>query len=171
MTALRFERWYPHAPERVWRALTEREVLARWLMPNDFEPRVGHRFTFRTDPGPGFDGIVSCEVLELDAPTSLAFTWRGGPIDTVVRFTLVREGEGTRLRMDQTGFRGIKAWLVSRILKAGLPTIYGKRLPGVLDELDGSRTGASAGRPPGECMARRQGFVRRLLAWMQPGRQ
>ena len=166
MTALQFERWYPHAPERVWRALTDRELLARWLMPNDFEPRVGHQFTFRTEPGPGFDGIVSCEVLEIDPPTNLAFTWRGGPIDTVVRFTLVREGEGTRLRMEQTGFRGLKAWLVSRILKAGLPSIYGKRLPRVLEELEGPRGGASSRPPSNACMTYRQGLVRRLLAWM-----
>ena len=29
-----------------------------WLMDNDFEPVVGHRFTFRTEPTRGFDGIV-----------------------------------------------------------------------------------------------------------------
>ena len=37
---------YPYPPDRVWRALTDRRVLAQWLLPNDFEPRVGHRFHF-----------------------------------------------------------------------------------------------------------------------------
>lgn len=62
-TSLRIEKTYPHPRARVWRALVDPELLARWLMPNDFAPRVGHRFTFRTEPGPGFDGIVRCEVL------------------------------------------------------------------------------------------------------------
>jgi uncharacterized protein YndB with AHSA1/START domain len=54
---------YPHPVERVWAALTSSDALAVWLMPNDFKPVVGHRFTFRTKPAPGFDGIVHCEVL------------------------------------------------------------------------------------------------------------
>lgn len=53
---------YPHPPSRVWAAITSSAALARWLMPNDFEPKVGHEFTFRTDPAPGFDGIVHCKV-------------------------------------------------------------------------------------------------------------
>jgi uncharacterized protein YndB with AHSA1/START domain len=150
----------------VWHALTDSEALARWLMPNDFAPRVGHRFTFRTQPGPGFDGVVRCEVLELAAPSRLAFTWVGGPIDTVVRFSLTGERGGTRLVLEQTGFRGLKAWLVSRILKAGWPTIYGKRLPAVLDAL-GGQTAADRVAPQGEsCMTPSQGVVRRVLAWM-----
>ena len=46
--------------ELVWRALTDRATLAEWMFPNDFEPRVGHRFTFRVPPNPaaGFDGLV-----------------------------------------------------------------------------------------------------------------
>ena len=59
---------YPHPVDRVWAALTSSEALAAWLMPNDFEPVVGHRFTFRTKPAAGFDGMVRCEVLELDPP-------------------------------------------------------------------------------------------------------
>jgi uncharacterized protein YndB with AHSA1/START domain len=65
--AIRTDSFFPHPPEKVRRALTDPELLASWLMRNDFEPRVGHRFAFRTDPVPahGFDGIVRCEVLEL----------------------------------------------------------------------------------------------------------
>ena len=59
--AIRTDSFFPHPPEKVWRALIDPELLASWLMPNDFEPRVGHRFTFRTDPVPahGFDGARS----------------------------------------------------------------------------------------------------------------
>jgi uncharacterized protein YndB with AHSA1/START domain len=70
--------WCPHPPERVWRALTDAEALARWLMPNDFAPKVGHAFTMQTKPGPGFDAVVRCEVLELDAPRVMVWRWQGG---------------------------------------------------------------------------------------------
>ncbi len=138
MTTINIERVYPHRIENVWKALTTPELLERWLMPNDFRPEVGHQFTFRTDPGPGFDGIVHCEVLEIEEPQLLRLSWKGGPIDTEVTFRLeaVQDGAATRLHMRQTGFVGFKAWLVSRILKLGSRTIYGKRLPQVLDEME-----------------------------------
>ena len=89
---------YPHPPGRVWAALTSSEALAAWLMPNDFEPVVGRRFTFRTRPAPGFDGIVRCEVLELDPPRRMVWSWAGGNIDTTVIFTLeATAGGDTRL--------------------------------------------------------------------------
>ncbi len=34
--------------EQVWRAIADSTALAEWMFPNDFEPRVGHRFTFRS---------------------------------------------------------------------------------------------------------------------------
>ncbi len=165
---IRVERTYPHAPARVWRALTDPEQLARWLMPNDFEPRVGHRFTFTTEPGPGFDGIVRCEVLELTEERTLSLSWRGGPLDTVVTFTLEPVGEGsTRLRVEHTGFRGLKARLVGRILALGNRTIYGRRLPRVLDDLaSGSGAGPEGVSAPedGEaCMQKEQGVLVGLL--------
>ncbi len=46
------ERDLPHPPEKVWRALTQSALIEDWLMPNDFEPRVGHKFNFRATPMP-----------------------------------------------------------------------------------------------------------------------
>ena len=43
------------SPAKVWRALTEPELVAAWLMPNDLRAEVGHRFTFRAQPMPGGD--------------------------------------------------------------------------------------------------------------------
>ncbi|MBL8360461.1 MAG: SRPBCC domain-containing protein [Rubrivivax sp.] len=134
-TTLRIERVYPHPRALVWRALVEPELLARWLMPNDFKPEVGHRFTFRTEPGPGFDGIVRCEVLELVAQQRLVLSWAGGPIDTRITFSLGDAPGGTRLVVEQTGFAGLRAWLVSRLLALGSRKIYGHKLPQLLDEL------------------------------------
>jgi uncharacterized protein YndB with AHSA1/START domain len=93
------------APAKVWRALTEPELLAKWLMPNDIKPEAGHRFTFRTDPAPGFDGTVQCEIVEVKPPSRLVYSWRGGPIDTLVTWTLERAASGgTHLRLEQSGF-------------------------------------------------------------------
>lgn len=163
MSGFTIDRVYPHPRERVWRALTEPEVLARWLMPNDFQPVLGHEFTFRTEPGPGFDGIVRCRVTEIEPPNRLAFTWVGGPIDTVVTFDLTECQGGTRMVMTQTGFRGFKARLVGTMLKAGSRTIYGKRLPETLDHL----AGKSPEPPPAECDSHREGLIRRLLGILE----
>src|SRR5216683_2017526 len=47
------ERVMPHPPERIWRALTQGPLIEEWLMKNDFQPVVGHRFNLRTTPMPG----------------------------------------------------------------------------------------------------------------------
>lgn len=122
-------------PDIVWRALAERELIAQWLMPNDFEPRVGHAFTMRTKPGPGFDGVVQAEVLELEPERRMVWKWVGGPIDTTVEFTLEAEGDGTRLTVRQAEFRGFKAKAVSAILYLGWRKILGTVMPGVLATL------------------------------------
>jgi len=57
---------YAHPIERVWGALTDREALAAWLMPNDFTPRIGHRFTLTVEPGSGWSGTIACEVVALE---------------------------------------------------------------------------------------------------------
>jgi uncharacterized protein YndB with AHSA1/START domain len=131
---------YPHPVEHVWAALTSSQALAAWLMPNDFEPVVGRRFTLRARPAPGlgFDGVVRCQVLELDPPRRMVWSWAGGVIDTTVTFTLEPAGDaGTRLRMHQVGFHGLGGQLTRRILAGGYPRILGQRLPAYLDQAAG----------------------------------
>jgi uncharacterized protein YndB with AHSA1/START domain len=41
---------YTHPIEKVWAAITDPAALAQWLMVNDFEPRIGKRFTLRAEP-------------------------------------------------------------------------------------------------------------------------
>ena len=137
---------YPHPVDRVWAALTSSEALAAWLMPNDFAPVVGHQFTFTTRPAPGFDGIVHCQIIELDPPTRMVWSWAGGNLDTTVTFTLEAvDGGRTRLRMHQVGFHGLGAQLTRRVLAGGYPRIFGQLLPAYLDQLGGSRPGAATG--------------------------
>lgn len=132
---IRVSRVLAGPPDIVWRALTESALIAEWLMPNDFKPEVGHTFTMRTKPGPGFDGVVNAEVLELEPEQRMVWKWVGGPIDTTVEFTLEPEGDGTRLTVRQAEFRGFKAKAVSAILYLGWRKILGSVIPGVLAKL------------------------------------
>lgn len=132
---LNLEAFYPFPPEHVWQALTNSQALSKWLMPNDFKPLVGHKFQFRTKPAPGFDGIVNCEVLEIDAPRRLSFTWKGGPVDTIVSFVLEPAGSGTKLHFEQKEFEGTKAVLISYFLGSGWKGMLRQKLPKVLDNM------------------------------------
>lgn len=104
---------FPEPPEEVWRSLTDRDFLAEWMYPNDFEPRVGHRFTFRVPPKPEvkFEGLtVHCEVLECRAPEALTFTWVANGIDTRVAYRLEADGAGTKVYFEHSGFEQANAW-------------------------------------------------------------
>lgn len=125
--------------EMVWAALTDSRQLGAWLMPNDFAPKVGHRFTFRTKPAPGFDGVVRCEVLELRAPERVAFTWVGGPLDTVVRFDLEAVAGGTRITLRHAGFAGAGNLLPRVVLGFGWRSLLGRKL---VAHLEGAGRGA-----------------------------
>jgi uncharacterized protein YndB with AHSA1/START domain len=98
----------PYPPTKVWRALTEPALLAGWLMDNDMRPVIGQHFTFRSKPMPWWDGIVRCEVLEIDPHKRLSYTWQSGPesspLDTVVIWTLTPTQAGTRLTLEHSGF-------------------------------------------------------------------
>lgn len=106
------ERTIPHPPEKVWKALTTSELIARWLMANDFQPRVGHRFNFRATPIPNmWNGVTDCEVLALEPPKRLAYSWNASGdqaadgLKSVVTWTLTPVAGGTQVRMEHSGFR------------------------------------------------------------------
>jgi uncharacterized protein YndB with AHSA1/START domain len=114
---VKIEQILPHAPERVWHALTDQRTLAAWFMENDFVPELHREFTFRMKPQRGWDGLTHCEVIALDPPHHIAYTYRGeasgekplacaginsryadeaakgifAKLDTVLSFTLVSE--------------------------------------------------------------------------------
>lgn len=99
------ERTFPHAPEKVWRALIEPDLLAQWLLSNSFLPELGREFQFRNQPVGGWDGVVDCKVLELVPVQRLAYSWRAFGHESTVEFTLTpTEGGSTRLRMEHSGF-------------------------------------------------------------------
>ena len=101
------EREFPYPPEKLWRALTQPHLIEEWLMKNDFRPAVGHRFNLRGDWG----GVLDCEVLAIEPNKALSYVWNFAHDDpaynlqSVVTFTLTPTPKGTRLRMEQSGFR------------------------------------------------------------------
>ena len=105
------ERRMPHSLDKVWRALTQSPLLEDWLMANDFEPRVGHRFNFRMAPMEGWNGVTDCEVLSVEPQRELSYTWNASGaeaatgIKTVVKWTLEPVDGGVLVRMEQSGFR------------------------------------------------------------------
>ena len=98
------EREMPHPPEKIWRALTQGPLIAEWLMTNDFQPVVGHRFQFRATPVQNWNGIIDSEVLLVEPHTRLSYGWTSMGLETVVTWTLTPTAGGTLLRMEQSGF-------------------------------------------------------------------
>jgi uncharacterized protein YndB with AHSA1/START domain len=94
------ERDLAHPPEKIWRALTEPHLIAEWLMKNDFVPTVDHRFSLSGDWG-----SAACRVLAIEPNRSLSYTWDAMGLESVVTYTLTPTGTGTRLKVEQAGFR------------------------------------------------------------------
>jgi len=102
---------YKHAIEDVWTALTDPYALAEWLMPvTAFEPKVGSTFRFQYDPErlcPS--GIVDCEVIAVDPPHHLAWSWQNRAVEGAtqppsmrVEWTLTAVAGGTRVELVQS---------------------------------------------------------------------
>lgn len=98
--------------EKLWSALTDSGKLSKWMsnihtgqpMENDFQPVVGYRFQFRTQPTEWWNGIVEGEVLAVDAPTRLSYTWESGAEKHTITWTLQELGDGkVNLHLEQSG--------------------------------------------------------------------
>ncbi|WP_442600492.1 SRPBCC family protein [Paenibacillus sp. KN14-4R] len=114
---LSLEYQYKSSIEKVWSALTDSSKLAKWVsniqtgqpMENDFKPVVGHRFQFRTQPSEYWNGIIEGEVLIVDPPNRLSYTWESGEKHTVT-WTLQDLGDGkVNLHLEQTGISNDQA--------------------------------------------------------------
>ncbi len=94
------EREIAYPPEKIWRALTEPHLIEEWLMKTDFQPVPDRKFNLRGDWG-----AVDCQVLEVEPPRTLAYSWAAHGLESTVTWTLTPTSGGTRLRMEQKGFR------------------------------------------------------------------
>ena len=102
--------FFAHPVSMVWEYLTKPELMAQWLMKNDFQPIVGMDFQFRTNPIPSlnFDGICYCKVLEIVPFKRLSYSWKCGPgdgkieLDSVVVWKLEQKNNGTELLLEHS---------------------------------------------------------------------
>ena len=103
--SLVIEKELPHPAEKIWRALTQGALIKEWLMDNDFQAVVGHKFKFRSTPMPKWDGIIDSQVLVIEPNKKLSYSWNSMGLESVVVWTLVPTKSGTVVRMEQSGFR------------------------------------------------------------------
>ena len=104
--------FFKQSPKEVWEYLTKPELIEQWLMKNDFQPIVGHkfRFTFISKPGGKYKGGVDCEVLEVKPFSKLSYSWNGSTNDdsrtfnSIVVWTLTPKDGGTELQLSHNGF-------------------------------------------------------------------
>jgi len=103
---------FSHQPEMVWKYLTNSDLMALWLMKNNFQPIVGADFQFTTGPiaALNFDGIFYCKVLEIIPHKKLSYSWASGPGDgqitlySVVVWSLEPTATGTQVSLEHSGF-------------------------------------------------------------------
>jgi len=142
MSEFRITRDYPHPIERVWRVLTDPELVPRWTTtgqggrPEGFMPVAGTKFRFIAKPVASWRGIVDCEVLEVDAPALLRYSWIGdeGAAPSFVAYRLQSIDGGTRLTWEHTGFTGIGGFFMCRLLRSVRAKMLTVALPTVLDD-------------------------------------
>ena len=106
--SIAFELDLKHQPTKVWRALTDPVLIEEWLLPGvgqKLELQTGAAFTFQTQAYPGWDGTVSCRLIDIDAPKKLTYAWGVPGLDTVMSFTLTETSSGTLLSIVQSGFK------------------------------------------------------------------
>ncbi|MCC3373665.1 SRPBCC family protein [Cohnella sp. REN36] len=108
---------YKTTIEKLWSAITDSNKLSKWVvdnhtgqaMENDFKPVVGHRFQFRAQPTEWWNGIIEGEVLIVEEPNRLSYTWASGEQHTVT-WTLQDLGGGkVNLHLEQTGISNEQA--------------------------------------------------------------
>jgi uncharacterized protein YndB with AHSA1/START domain len=141
--------FYPYPPETIWECLTEPELLKQWsLSSGEFRAEVGFKWMEARKPKPrlNWDGKMYFEVLEVIPFKKLSYSFKGGPregvftLDTIVTWTLAPKGDGTELRLEHTGFRGMQMYFTSFMMELGWKKHLSKKLIRVLQtHLHGQR--------------------------------
>lgn len=140
---------FPHAPETIWKTLTDGELIGRWMMPPiGFELVQGKSFVFKTKPAGEWDGTIHCQILEVVPNERLAYAWKGGhesnrgygsKLETIVTWTLARVANGTRVRLVHSGFVLPKNDTAYQNMSEGWNKVL-RNLDAVVAEQDASET-------------------------------
>lgn len=97
---IQLTQFIPHPPAKVWAALTDPVLHAKWWAAGDVRPVVGHRFTLDM----GQWGLQPCEVIAVEHEKFLSYSFAPGTLNTTITWQLQAEGEGTRLSLEHKGF-------------------------------------------------------------------
>jgi uncharacterized protein YndB with AHSA1/START domain len=97
---IQLTRFIPHSPAKVWAALTDPAIHAKWWAAGDVRAVVGHRFTLDM----GQWGMQSCEIIAVEHERLLSYSFAPGTLNTTITWKLAPEGEGTRLSLEHRGF-------------------------------------------------------------------
>jgi uncharacterized protein YndB with AHSA1/START domain len=129
MSHVHIVRVYPHAPAKVWRALTDPELIGQWGMRSEgFSTAIGTRFKFFGTPNRAWRGFIECQMLEVEAPARLRYSWVDNPGSNITYVTWTLEPlalrgasrdeplEGTRLTFEHSGFEGVGGFLLATFI-------------------------------------------------------
>ncbi|OBF17482.1 SRPBCC family protein [Mycobacterium kubicae] len=94
---IRVDQFIAAPPEKVWRFLTEPELMRMWWAEGQVAAVVGHQFTLDM---PGY-GKQPCTVVEVDAPNRFVYTFTAA---WTLTWRLEAEGDGTRVFLEHSGF-------------------------------------------------------------------
>jgi uncharacterized protein YndB with AHSA1/START domain len=137
MASIEMEGYFSYPPYQVWNALTLPDALEQWLMKNEgFRPVEGCPFKFRTKPMMGWDGIARCVILWVEPARMISWNQCGndeGKDPFTITWTLQSDGTGTRLKLNQEGFKGVLGLAQKKIMSAGWKRMFEERLPRVLE--------------------------------------
>ncbi len=141
---IKHQLFFPHPPAVVWEYLTDADLMALWLMKNDFMPVLGHEFQFRINPMPqlDFDGVIYCKVLAIEPFKTLSYSWQFGPgngelIDSTVNWTLNEKDNGTEIELVHRGFAGVGVPMFDA-LNGGWLSNMKKMLIRINEKIDGT---------------------------------
>ncbi|MEU8156465.1 SRPBCC domain-containing protein [Micromonospora sp. NPDC048986] len=124
-----------HPAERVWRALTDRELLGRWFAEAEMVEGVPDRMLLHTADLPGFEANVEVEVTERQEPDLLVLACDEAGRLSELTCTVTTTKQGCRLELREVSTHG--AWSAEQHEPRGqqLRQALTVRLPAILDWL------------------------------------
>ena len=105
------DRTYNAPPERVWKALTDRDQMKAWYFDiSEFKPEVGFEFRF-TGGTEEKKYIHLCKITDVVPGKKLTHSWRYDGLQGIsyVTFELFKEGSQTRVRLTHKGVESFPA--------------------------------------------------------------
>ncbi|RZU75384.1 uncharacterized protein YndB with AHSA1/START domain [Micromonospora kangleipakensis] len=136
-----------HPADRVWRALTDRELLARWFTEVEVMAGAGGHLLLCTAGLPGFDAAVDAEVTERREPELLELRCDEAGRRTRLTCAITPTAEGCRLSVREAPEHG--TWPAEQRVRreATYQQVLTGRLPAILDWLAFQQVDLRRGEP------------------------